>query len=144
MSTLTSILSSDLLSASRSTINTSFNTLNNDKADAGTYTSLLAAKFTVSSVANAALALTTTATDTVQVFSKGYATGSNAASSVAVLYNGVVKDSVEIKQAAAGDVVPFSLMYAETPGAGTHNVQTSVVAGVSSILGVVIIINKIT
>jgi len=139
MSSLTSILSTDLISDSRSRINTSFHELNNNKVE----TSTLGAKFTVSSVAGSILALTTVATDTVVVHAKGYARGSAGASSIAVLYNGVIKDSVEIKQAATADNVPFALMYAEVPGAGTHDVQTSVVAGTSSTLGVVILINKI-
>lgn len=128
MANLTSILGTDLISASYPVINTNFQSLNANKAESSTLTSLLSAKIQVASVAGSVLSLTTGSGDVVTVWMKGFITGSATAGSVALVYNGAIKDSIHVKQAAAADATSFALMYSETPGAATANITASVIA----------------
>lgn len=67
------------------------------------------------------LSLTTTAGQRVVVWAKGYSSSSQAGSLgyVYLNYNGVEKDRV---YATSSGPKVFSLMYTETPGAGTYNI----------------------
>lgn len=128
MANLTSILGTDLISNAPSVLNGNFDALNTSKAEATTVTSLLSGKVQVQSVAGSSLSLTTAATDKVVVWARGTITGSASAGSVAVIYNGVTKDALEVKQAAAADQTAFYLQYSEVPGAATANIVVSVIA----------------
>lgn len=146
MTTITTIASSDLITNSRATINTNFANLNSDKIETSyidTDTTLAAnsdvklasqkavkayvdANSTLSiaseTTAGATHSLTTTATQRVVVWAKGYVTlGGSSNATVNLKYNGVTKDSVYVATTYAGSY-PFSLMYTETPGAATANV----------------------
>lgn len=130
---ITSILSTDLISSSRDTLNDNFNTLNVNKVETSVFSALssvvaLKNSVSVSSVVGSVLSVTTTDDDTLLVQAKGFITGSASAGSVALLYNGAVRDSVSVKQAATADTLPFFLTYYEKPGAATANIQTSVIA----------------
>jgi hypothetical protein len=140
LANLTSILSTDLISAAPSVLTGNFQNLNLSKAEA----SVLNAKVQISSVAGSAMSLTTAAGDVATVLVKGYATGSTGTSSIALIYDGTTKDATAIRQAATTDVVPFTLMYAETPGAQTASILTSVVAGTHTLSDVKIITQVIT
>lgn len=139
---LTSILGSDLISASYPTINTNFNALNVEASTLGTRVAAsiaglnasMLSQITISSVAGASLNVVTGPADRVIAWCKGTVTGSATAGSVALLYDGVIKDSMEVKQAAAADQTGFALMYAESPGAGTRTIAASVVANGSLII----------
>lgn len=147
MATLTSILGTDLISASRAVINTNYQQLNQqvigNSASIVGLSSIVSQKIQISSVAGTTLGLTTAATDAVTVWAKGHITGSNAAGSVALIYNGVTKDSLSVKQAAAADQTGFALMYSEIPGAATQNIIASVIANGALTIGEVKIIAQV-
>lgn len=138
MSNLTSILSTDLVSNSRSTINDNFNALNlhvvgNSSSIVSLQSSIVAkSTITVSSVAGTILSITTQANDKVIVWVKGLMTGTTNVSSVALVYNGVIKDTIVINQSADLNTNPvaFSLMYAETPGVASASIVASVVSNI--------------
>lgn len=147
MATLTSILGTDLISASRAVINTNYQQLNQqvigNSASITGLSSVLSQKIQTSSVAGSILSITTTANDFVTVWAKGHITGSGSAGSVALIYNGVTKDSLSVKQAAAADQTTFALMYSEMPGAATQNIVASVIANGALTIGEVKIIAQV-
>lgn len=149
MSNVTSILGTNLISNAPSVLNANFGALNSgiatsDSSIVGVRSSI-ASKITISSTASNTLSITTGLTDKVMVWAKGTITGSTSSGSVALIYNGVVKDASTIKQAAAADETTFALMYSETPGAATANVVASVIAtGALTITNVKIITEIIT
>lgn len=134
MSNLTSILGTDYISSSYGTINTNFNQLNQNKAESSVLTSLLSGKIQMASVAASIYSLTTAATDQVNVWARGTVRANATAASVALIYNGVIKDQLEVKIGATAETTPYSLFYSEIPGAGTHNVVTSVIANGSLVI----------
>lgn len=146
MANLTSILGTALISNAPSTLNGNFNALNvQANATSVIASSTLTGRIITTSTAGASLSLSTVATDQVTVWARGTISGSTSAGSVAVIYNGVTKDALEVKQAAAADQTAFSLMYSETPGAASQTVVVSVIAnGNLSINNPRIIIQKIT
>lgn len=147
MATLTSILGTDLISASRAVINTNYQQLNQQVIDNTAsivgISSIVSQKIQISSVAGTTLGLTTAATDQVTVWAKGHITGSATAGSVALIYNGVTKDAIAVKQAAAADQTGFALMYSEIPGAATQNIVASVIANGALTIGEVKIIAQV-
>jgi hypothetical protein len=84
--------------------------------------------------------LVTTAAQKVIVWAKGDSTGSSSDYTVLLNYNGTQKDIVKINSSSSSDFTPFSLMYTETPGAGTHNIT---VTSSQTLENVVIIVMKI-
>lgn len=139
MSNLTSILGSDLISDGPTTINGNFQQVNLATVALQSsiitasvvsigITSLLSSKVQVFTAASSVLTLTTGTNDKVIVWAKGTITGSASSGSVALVYNGVVKDASTVKQAATADETTFYLMYTESPGALTANIMTSVIA----------------
>ena len=138
MANLTSILGTTLISNSPSILTGNFQNLNLGLS------STLTGRIVVSSVAASILSLVTVASDQVIVWAKGTITGSASSGSVALIYDGVTKDAMAIKQAAADDQTAYSLMYSEAPGAATANVVTSIIAtGALTITNPKIIIQKI-
>jgi hypothetical protein len=94
---------------------------------------------TIETTAGATHSLTTTAGQKVIVWAKGWCNDSSV--SVATLtYNVTEKDRVELSPSASGNRSPFSLMYTETPGAGTQNITLACNAG--SVQAPVIIVMK--
>jgi hypothetical protein len=90
--------------------------------------------------------LTTTAGQTVVVWAKGdaYVDGNNLTRTITLKYGGVTKDTVNAKNMpgdAADNKYPFSLMYTETPGAGTANITVEISG--DSVANVVIIVAKL-
>jgi hypothetical protein len=85
--------------------------------------------------------LVTTSGQVVVVWAKGSHTGSSGLQTIYLKYNGVTKDSVQSRQERSWQYNPFSLMYTETPGAGTNDV--TVTTPFSTIEDVVIIIQII-
>lgn len=96
---------------------------------------------TIVTAAATTLSLTTTAGQKVIVWAKGNLTGMAYASdfTVSLKYNGVTKDTVDIKGVYINGsaCVPFSTMYTETPGAATQNI--TVTTSAASLANVVII-----
>lgn len=162
MATIVTINASDQITNSRADLNTNFTNLNSDKIETSvldTDTALAAnsdAKIpsqkaikayvdaqtltglTIETTAGATHSLTTTASQKVVVFVKGRlaTNGSTSNNLVTLAYNGVSKDTVQM----GGEIVPFALMYTETPGAATHDITVSVNNG--SVETVVIIVLK--
>ena len=85
--------------------------------------------------------LTTSAGQTVVVWAKGSFTGSSFARDITMSYGGVIKDTVVMEAAGSSDEIPFSLMYTESPSAGTANV--TVEAASATLQNVVIIVQII-
>lgn len=80
---------------------------------------------TMESTSSATHSLTTTAGQTVMVWASGqvYFSGSGTAITLALKYGGVTKHTYDVDTATSGgDRFAFSLMYTETPGAGTANI----------------------
>lgn len=80
----------------------------------------------VYSASGATLSLTTTANQKVVVWAKGeldIGTGGGTRT-INLKYNSVVKDSVigRDNSSTPSILMPFALMYTETPGAGTHDI----------------------
>jgi len=81
--------------------------------------------------------LTTLAGQKVIVWVKGYHLGNgNGSASVYLKYNSTTKDTVDFGNYNTNSF-PFSLMYTETPGAGTQNITVESTAGLSSVVIVV-------
>jgi hypothetical protein len=138
MSNLTSILGTDLISNAPSVLNGNFDALNHDILAGQARSSVLTASIaglktiSVSSANGVALPLTTSAGDKVVVWAKGLITGTTNVSSVALMYNGVIKDVISLSQSADFNTNPltFSLMYSEVPGAQSASIMTSVVSNI--------------
>jgi len=105
---------------------------------------------TIETTAGATHSLTTTAGQKVIVWAKGTlvtdATTGGAANSATITmeYNAVTKDTVvftDTEPTSDNYLIPFSLMYTETPGAATQNITVSNSDG--SLQNVVIIVMKI-
>jgi hypothetical protein len=80
------------------------------------------------------LSLTTTASQRVVVWAKGDLTNSTGAATatITMAYNSVTKDTVKAKGSSIGGgsyFAPFSLMYTEIPGAGTHDITLATDSG---------------
>lgn len=88
--------------------------------------------------------LTTIAGEKVIVWAKGSLTDAANDRTIKLTYNGVQKDILSVDASSSGDDVPFSMMYTETPGAGTANITVISDSGGSGVLSqVVIIVMKI-
>lgn len=112
-----------------------------------TLSSTAAAVVTIETTAGATHSLTTTAGQKVVVWAKGNSTASDANTRTLELkYNGVTKDTVTITpnqfSSQDGWVLPFALMYTETPGAATQDITVTTSNG--SVGNVVIIVQIIT
>jgi len=169
MSTITSLLSTDGITAANSMvkINTNFSNLNADKeeitnkdtdvtlaANSDTkYPSQKAVKAYIDSKSTLAQSTTTTtvtptslttiANQRVLVIVKGSLTIAATATTatVTLAYNSVTKDSVSIRQqGGTSEITPFTLIYTETPGAATQNITVTPSAG--SIADLVIMVEK--
>ncbi len=143
MSTITTLNSSDTGPVSRGVINTNFTNLNTDKVETsvistdGTLATNSDAKLptekavktyvdaqygiTVETTAGVTHSLTTTAGQVVCVFAKGMCDYTGASTVISLKYNGVAKDTLSVSELDSSGF-PFSLMYIETPGAGTYNI----------------------
>ena len=75
------------------------------------------------------LSITTVAGQKVIVIAKGNDTlGNNGSSTILLKYNGVTKDTCSLiihSGAYADGTFSYSLMYTETPGAGTHDITVT-------------------
>lgn len=167
MSTITTIASSDLITNSRTVLNTNFSNLNTDKIETSTLdtdTALTAnsdSKIATQKAVKAYIdaksllsitsevttgttaSLTTTGSQRVVVWAKGHHDVSGTANNTITLkYNGVQKDVtiLNVQSVAAGDSYPFALMYTETPGAGTQDI--TVTADIGTPQDVVIMVLK--
>lgn len=163
MSTITTIQSSDLITNSRTDINTNFSNLNTDKIETSTLdtdTALAANSdskiatqkavkgyidaqtltgLTIETTTGVTHSLTTTAGQKVIVWAKGDYSGSASSDSVVLKYNGVTKDTVAIDGIdASNESNAFALMYTETPGAGTHNVTVTSGYGLGNVVIIVL------
>lgn len=169
MSVITTINSGDLITNSRTTINNNFANLNAGKIETSvidTDTTLAAnsdaklpSQKAIKAYVDAALvnsissettagathSLTTLAGQKVIVWVKGNQTnnGSSGTATLTLKYNGVTKDTQTIFRNGntGGDVLTFSMMYTETPGAATANIVAATDLGLLS--NVVIIVLKI-
>ena len=95
---------------------------------------------TIETTAGVTHALTTVAGQRVMVWAKGYDIRAQGQVVVNLKYNSVTKDSVSLGNSSGSTQhVPFSLMYTETPGAGTQNIT---VDGGTSLNSVVIMVLK--
>ena len=167
MSTLTTIQSGDLITNSRTDINNNFSALNTDKMETSvldTDTTLAAnsdskvatqkavkayvdanSVLSVSSETTTGVthSLTTDGSQRVIVWVKGnQQIASTTDHTILLKYNSVTKDTVVVNTQgfATGDSFPFSLMYTETPNAGTANITVTTDTG--SLANVVIIVMK--
>lgn len=169
MSTITTLASGDNGAVSRSTINTNFVNLNTDKFEktdvdvdttmaANSDTKVPSQKAIKAYVdANASLStssesttgtthsLTTNGTQRVIVWAKGNletADGAAAGYDIKLNYNGVQKDIVQSGVDSDGNIAnaAFSLMYTETPSAGTQNITVTTSGGLLE--NVVILVQK--
>lgn len=166
MSTITTIQSTDLITNSRTVINTNFSNLNTDKIETSvldTDTALAANSdskiatqkavktyidsgggFNASEVTTGAThSLTTIAGQKVIVFVKGNFSITSAGSQqvdVVLKYNAVTKDTVTVYNENVTTTRAFALMYTETPGAATQNV--TVTSSTGTLANVVIIVWK--
>lgn len=84
--------------------------------------------------------LTTVAGQKVIVWAKGTQVGNASNTNISLKYNGVTKDSLTALDVSSDDQT-FSLMYTETPGAGTANI--TVTTDQATLRDVVIIVMKI-
>ncbi len=166
MSTITTINASDLITDSRTVINTNFSNLNTDKIETSvldTDTALTAnsdakvatqkatkayvdANVGVESEFTAAAthSLTTTATQKVVVWAKGSLakTAAGATSiTISLKYNNVTKDTVVPYNENTTTNRAWALMYTETPGAATADITVTTDGG--SLSEVVIMVLKI-
>ena len=74
--------------------------------------------------------LTTVANQKVLVIVKGDFTGSSNQQTISLKYDGVDKDTVEVRHSSASNgFLPFTLMYTEVPGAATKNITVTVSVG---------------
>lgn len=154
MSTIVTINAGDLISSSRANINTNFSNLNTDKIETSvidTDTALAAnsdaklpsqkavkayvdaqalAGLTIETTSGTSHSLTTTASQKVMVWAKGWLSTDVTNRSITLKYNGVTKDTVTITESdASGGKIPFALMYTETPGAATQNITVETSGG---------------
>lgn len=164
MATITSLGTGDSGAVSRNTINTNFTNLNSDKLETSvldtdvaltansdakvatqravkTYVDNATGVVTTEITTGSTHSLTTDGTTKVVVFAKGNAVGnSNFNIDVLLKYDGTTKDTVAVAfentYASA-----FSLMYTETPAAGTANIT---VESTQSLANVVIMVIKIS
>lgn len=85
----------------------------------------LNAKITVETTSGNTHSLTTTAGQRVIVFAKANKTGAITGSAAKLLYNSVLKDTVDFADAGVSENrrYPYTLMYTETPGAATANIE---------------------
>ena len=164
MSTITSLNVIDTGAESRTVINTNFTNLNTDKIETsvidtdGTLaansdskiptqkavkTYVDANTFSVETTTGTTHALTTVANQQVLVSAKGVVVATSTVNTVTLKYNGVTKDTVTVGGTGAGTNLnsAFSLMYTETPGAGTQNVTVETSGGTLS--NVVIVVQKL-
>ena len=163
MSTITDLNPSDTGAASRVVINTNFDNLNTDKIE----TSVLDTDGTLAADSDAKVAtqkatktyvdantpsietttgvthsLTTDGSQKVIVWAKGDFTDTSNQSVVTLAYNSVSKDTVTLRLASSSYYLPFSLMYTETPAAGTQNI--TVTANYGTLANVKIIVQLIS
>ena len=150
MATITTLNPNDSGAVSRGTINTNLTNLNTDKAELASpaftgnptaptqaannnstrlattaYVDNAASTVTIETTAGVTHSLTTIAGQRVIVWAKGNSNKSAAGGATVTLrYNGVVKDTVVVGLTLSTSVLEagFSLMYTETPGAGTQNI----------------------
>ena len=168
MATITTLGTGDSGAVSRTTINDNFTNLNTDKVETSAIStdgtlagnsdteipSEKAVKTYVDSQANITIetttgvthSLTTTAGQRVIVWAKGQSTWTSSGTYSHALYlnyNGVQKDTVSVGLDGDGSPasIPFSLMYTETPGAGTNDITVTASAG--GLSNVVIIVQII-
>ena len=164
MSTITTLNSGDSGPVSRGVLNTNLANLNSDKMETsvldtdGTLAANSDAKvatqkavkayvdantFSVETTAGTTHSLTTVADQQVLVSAKGVVVATNAVNTVTLKYDGVTKDTVTVGGTGAGTNFnsAFSLMYTETPGAGTENVTVETSGGTLS--NVVIVVQKL-
>lgn len=82
---------------------------------------------TIESTTGETHSLTTTAGQIVVVWAKGTSEDSSSDTVVLLNYDGTEKDRVKIGPTAttSNEAYPFSLMYTETPGAGTKNITVT-------------------
>jgi hypothetical protein len=100
-----------------------------------------ASPITIETTTGTTHSLTTTAGQKVIVWAKGNMTsGDSSLHTFTLKYNSVTKDTVTCDPSSSSEYLPFSLMYTETPGAGTQNIT---VESDVSIGNVVIIVMKI-
>lgn len=170
MATIVTLQSSDLITNSRSDINTSLANLNSDKIETSTldtdtalaansdskiatqkatkaYVDSFFGAVTIETTTGVTHSLTTTAGQKVIVWAKGqenWNSGSSPGTKTLTLkYNSVTKDTVAVSvDSGTSNIVPFSLMYTETPGAATQNITVETSSG--SISNVVIIVMKVS
>lgn len=171
MATITPLNAGDSISASRTVINTNLANLNADKLETSvidTDTTLsansdakvpsqkavksyidanLTAPVTSESTVGTTHALTTNGSQKVVVFVKGsvqHALNSASGTSVQLNYDGVQKDTVSTSTDSDGVTAydAFSLMYTETPPAGTKNITVTLTNG-GSLVDVVIMVLKL-
>lgn len=98
---------------------------------------------TVITSATSTLSMTTTANQKVVVWAKGssHPIGEGGANYTVLLkYNGTQKDSINAKGGTAVNVNPFSLMYTETPGAGTANITVTTTETLNSDITIIAMI----
>lgn len=150
MATITTIASGDLITNSRSDINTNFTNLNSDKIETSvldtdttlaansdskvatqkavkSYVDAFIGATAITTASTTTLSLTTTATQKVVVFAKcDVQASSTSGQDILLKYNGVQKDKVVFASASNGSKHGVALMYTETPGAGTQNITVTV------------------
>lgn len=84
------------------------------------------------------LSMTTGASSKVIVWAKGSCNPASGTQTMALNYNAVQKDSVQM--APGGVVTPFALMYTETPGAGTQNITVTATSGTLATVMIIAVI----
>lgn len=102
---------------------------------------LVASVLTIETTTGVTHSLTTTASQKVIIWAKGIITD-DANPQLTLKYNGVTKDALSFNGTnSTSAYYPFSMMYTETPGAGTQNIVVGTSGG--TLYQVVIIVMKI-